>query len=328
MLRRHNLLLGAAAAAALVLGLARRRRRLSRRVLPPSPLATYKRLSTAGGQLRTGYTHLYARADGVDRSAARAFREACRSQRHAGQTSGYAPGHVQANFVALPEEHAFAFLKFCLQNPKACPLLAVTDPGDPCPRAVADGADLRSDIPTYCVWRYGEVAETVADVSSLWDGQMVGFLLGCSFSWEKLLQDAGLAPRHVEERRNVPMYRTDVPNAVVAPFGGHLVVSMRPYRPEQLADVAALTGRYPGAHGGPVHWGDPAALGLSYEQLARPHWGDAPTLRPGEVPVFWACGVTPQCALQGAGLPLAITHAPGHMFVCDLKDSELEVGAC
>ena len=289
----------------------------------PSPLAAFKR---GGASLRTGLTHLYNHAhDETAAASAVAFRARCRSGEFASQTSGQAPGFVQANFVALPQEYAFDFLRFCLRNPRACPLLDVTDAGDSTPRTVAPSADLRTDIPKYCVWRRGAVAESPSDVSSLWTDDMVGFLLGCSFSWEDELAKAGLPPRHVEEGRNVPMYLTDVPNAAVGPFGGRLVVSMRPYRPDQIARVAEITSRYPGAHGGPVHWGDHGELGLV--DLSAPDFGDAVTIKPGEVPVFWACGVTPQAALAEAALPLAVTHAPGHMLVTDVREAALEVPA-
>jgi len=242
-----------------------------------------------------------------------------------GQTSGSVPKFVQANLVALPQQHAFDFLRFCLANPRACPLLDVTAPGDPVPRTVAADADLRTDVPKYCVWRDGRVVEERTDVSSseLWPDDMVGFLLGCSFSWEHLLHEHYLTPRQVEEQRNVPMYRTNVPNASVGPFGGELVVSMRPYLPSQLPTVASLTGRYPGAHGAPIHWGDAREIGVCLE--SPPDFGERVTIREGEVPAFWACGVTPQEALRAAKLPLAITHAPGHMFVTDLTDSEIHV---
>ena len=292
---------------------------------PPSPLPAYVALASSRSQLRTGYTHRFARESEADRSAAAAFRARCRSGEFAGQTSGSAPGFIQANFVALPRAHAFDFLKFCLANPRACPLLDVTEPGDPVPRCAAPSADLRTDIPRYRVWRDGTLAEERAEVGALWDadGGMVGFLLGCSFSWEQVLVDAGLPPRQIEEGSNVPMYVTTLPSATAGPFGGQLVVSMRPYRPEQIAEVARLTGGYPGAHGAPIHWGDPAALGLTTEGLATPSFGDAVTIRPGELPVFWACGVTPQSALVAAKLPLAITHAPGFMFITDLLAREL-----
>ena len=295
--------------------------------LPPSPLAAY-RASIQLPQLRTGLTRELEPSRAVDRSAANAFRSRVRSGEWGGPTVGCAPGFVQANFVALPAEFAHDFLAFCLRNPRACPLLDVTSPGDPCPRTVAPGADLRSDLPRYRVWRDGRVAEEVTSLdASLWDERrtMVGFLLGCSFSWEHELHAAGLTPRQMEEGVNVPMFETTISNAPVGPFAGRLVVSMRPYLPRHLEAVAALTGRYPGAHGAPIHWGDPAALGLSREQVCEgpPDWGERVTVRPGEEPVFWACGVTPQAALAEARLPFAITHAPGHMLVCDVTDREL-----
>jgi uncharacterized protein YcsI (UPF0317 family) len=294
-------------------------------MLPPSPLPVFRSIAEGGRQLRTGYTHAFEPSDGVDRSAAAEFRSQCRSGSFQTQTSGCAPGFVQANFVALPREHAFDFLKFCLRNPRACPLLDVTDPGDPCPRTVAPSADVRTDMPKYRVWRHGELTEERADISELWDDSMVGFLLGCSFSWEKVLQEAGLTPRQIEQNRNVPMYRTSLRNNPVGPFAGDLVVSMRPYAPDDIARVAKITGSYPGAHGAPIHWGEPEALGIADAKVrtAAPDWGEKVDMRDGELPVFWACGVTPHAALMEAKLPLAITHAPGHMFICDIKDSEL-----
>jgi len=172
------------------------------------------------------------------------------------------------------------------------------------------------------VWENGEVVEERSDVTDLWGDDVVGFLLGCSFSWEHRLAEADLTPRQIEEQRNVPMYRTKVPNVAVGRFAGNLVVSMRPYLPAQCEAVEDITSRYPGAHGGPVHWGDPGEIGVSIERA--PDFGDQVTVRDSEVPVFWACGVTPQEALRSARLPLAITHAPGHMFISDVTDSELE----
>jgi len=292
---------------------------------PPSPLEHYIEATREGRQLRTGYSALYQFLPEVDRSAASEFRQLCRSEQHVSQTSGFAPGFVQANFVALAKEYAFDFLSFVLRNPKACPLLAVTDPGDPCPSNVARDADLRTDIPKYRVYRHGEVAEELTNITALWDNGMVGFLLGCSFSWEHVLKEEGLCPRQIEQGTNVPMFRTNLPNTSVGPFKGTNVVSMRPYIPENIAAVAEITAGYPGAHGGPIHWGDPADLGISMESLEKPDWGDAVEVRQGELPVFWACGVTPQSAIQDAKLPLVVTHAPGHMFICDVQDQELKV---
>ena len=306
----------------------RRAAHFSTLATPTSPLAAYA-FQSAQASFQTAYTHVFSRRADADVAAASSFRERCRSKSYDGQTSGFAPGFVQANLVVLPHAHAFDFLRFCLSNPRACPLLEVTAPGDPRPLTVAPGADLRSDLPRYLIWRDGEVAEERTDVADVWRDDMVGFLLGCSFSWEHLLASAGLTPRHIEQGSNVPMFRTSLRNASAGAFGGHLVVSMRPYLPQQLHAVAEITARYPGAHGAPIHWGDPSALGIAPRALeaggAGPDWGDAVPMRRGELPVFWACGVTPQEALREARLPLAITHAPGHMFITDLIDEELRV---
>jgi uncharacterized protein YcsI (UPF0317 family) len=231
---------------------------------------------------------------------------------------------VQANLVVVPKSAAADFAEFCRLNSQACPLLVQTAPGNPHPADVAPGSDLRTDVPRYRVFR-GGVADTQEppDIRALWREDLAAFLLGCSFTFERALQAAGLSVRHIDERRNVPMYRTDVDCHPAGVFAGPLVVSMRPYLPEQVPRVIAITRRYPGMHGAPVHVGDPAALGIA--DIARPDFGDAVTIRSGEVPVFWACGVTPQLALAAARLDLAITHSPGCMFVTDLSDSQFEV---
>jgi uncharacterized protein YcsI (UPF0317 family) len=248
-----------------------------------------------------------------------------RNKTFTGQTSGFATGFVQANFVAVPKAHAFDFLAFCLRNPRACPLIEVLDPGDPEPKNVAPGADVRSDIPSYRVYRDGEFVEQLDDISSLWTTDMVGFLLGCSFSWEGHLEEEGAVPRHVELGCNVPMFITNRDNSPAGIFRGKLVVSMRPYRPELLDKVTRITGRYPLSHGAPIHYGDPGALGIGAARgwSMAPDFGEGVPLRDGEVPVFWACGVTPQTAILQARLPLAITHAPGHMFVTDIRTTEI-----
>lgn len=277
--------------------------------------------------LRTGYTDKFSVdltvEDSVDRSEPRNFRAKVRTQEFTGQTSGIVDGFVQANFVALPKEYAFDFLSFCLRNPQPCPLLDVTEPGDPVPRSVAPSADLRTDIPKYCIYRNGKLEEEVTDITKFWKDDTVGFLLGCSFSWEGLLAELGLTPRHVEEGRNVPMFKTSKPNLRSGVFGGNLVTSMRPYKPDQIEQVKKITGAFPASHGAPVHVGNPKELGLA--DLSNPEWGDAVTINPGEVPVFWACGVTPQTAIQDAALPLVMTHKAGHMFIADIKNEELDV---
>ncbi len=250
-------------------------------------------------------------------SAAEA-RRAIRTGEWKGPTAGLAVSHAQANLVALPREHAFDFLLFCQRNPRPCPLLEVVDAGRVEP-GCAPGGDLRTDFPRYRVFRDGALAGEVDDATPLWRDDLVSFLIGCSFSFEAPLLAAGLEVRHLTERRNVPMYRTARPTRPAGPFRGPLVVSMRPFRPADVPRVVEITGRLPRVHGAPVHVGDPAAIGIA--DLSRPDYGDAVTVRDGEVPVFWACGVTPQAALLAGRLPFAITHAPGHMLVTDLPCS-------
>jgi uncharacterized protein YcsI (UPF0317 family) len=238
-------------------------------------------------------------------------------------TAGLARGHVQTNLVILPADWAAEFAEFCRLNPRPCPLVEQTAPGNWEPTQTAPGANLCTDVPRYRVFRHG-VPDAIepTDVTSLWQDDFVGFLLGCSFTFENALQAAGLPVRHLDEGRNVPMFRTAIPCQPAGRFTGELVVSMRPYLPEQVERAIEITSRYPTMHGAPIHVGDPAALGI--QDLQRPDFGEAVTVHPGEVPVFWACGVTPQVALLKARPPLAITHSPGCMFVTDRLDSACE----
>ncbi|HJT34616.1 MAG TPA: putative hydro-lyase [Pirellulales bacterium] len=252
-------------------------------------------------------------------SEAARLRAAIRSGKHTGPTAGLAPGFAQANVVILPARDAADFAEFCRLNPRPCPLIEQLEPGDPEPRRSAPGADLRTDVPRYRVFRSGKAEpREPTDIRELWRGDLVGFLLGCSFTFEAALIAAGLPVRHIEQHRNVPMYRTNIACAPAGRFAGPLVVSMRPYRPEQIARVREITAQYPTMHGAPVHAGDAAAIGVA--DLMRPDFGDAVTIEPGELPVFWACGVTPQLALAAARPELTITHSPGCMFVTDLRD--------
>jgi len=235
-----------------------------------------------------------------------------------GPTAGVAPGHAQANLVILPRAFAFDFFLFCLRNPKPCPVMDVTDPGNPEPSRVAPGADLRRDLPLYRVHRPGLPPFETADITALWKSDSVAFLLGCSFTFDHALAAAGIVPRHMEEGRNVPMYRTSVQTTPAVPFRGPLVVSMRPMTPPDAETARALSARFPRSHGAPVHLGDPGTIGI--RDIGRPDYGDPVTIRPGEIPVFWACGVTPQAVIADAGIDPVITHAPGHMFVTDLID--------
>lgn len=257
------------------------------------------------------------------RATAQALRLAIRRGAWRGPTTGLAVGYAQANLVILPGEAAEDFAAFCRANPRPCPLLAQTAPGDPEPRDVAPGADLRTDVPGYRVFRQGvPLADEPEDVTNWWTPDAVGFLLGCSFTFERALVEAGLEIRHQTEGCNVSMYRTNIACQPAGRFAGPLVVSMRPFAEADVPRVREITARYPRMHGAPVHVGDPHALGIA--DLARPEFGDPVTIRPDEVPVFWACGVTPQLALAAARPAWAITHRPGGMFVTDLRDEGFE----
>jgi uncharacterized protein YcsI (UPF0317 family) len=248
-----------------------------------------------------------------------ALRAAMRRGELTGPTAGLAPGYTQANLVALPEADAFDFLRFCVRNPKPCPVLEVTDPGSPEPAALAPGADLRSDLPRYRVWRDGELVDEPTDAAAHWGEDLVAFLIGCSFTFERALVADGLPVRHLEQGVNVPMYRTARSCHPAGRFSGPLVVSMRPMRPEQAIRATQVTSRYASVHGAPVHVGDPGALGIA--DLASPDYGDPVEVRDGEVPVFWACGVTPQAVAAASRPTLMITHAPGHMFITDAVEA-------
>lgn len=249
-------------------------------------------------------------------------RDAIRRRKWTGPTAGLAPGYTQANLVILPEADAFDFLRFAVRNPKPCPVLDVTAPGSPHPDPLwAEDADLRTDLPRYRVYQDGELAAEPADLLDWWRDDMVAFLLGCSFTFERALLAEGVPVRHLECGCNVPMYRTNRATRPAGPFHGPLVVSMRPIPADQVAKAVQITARYPSVHGAPVHIGDPAALGI--EDLAHPDYGEPVPIRPGEVPVFWACGVTPQAVALASRIPLMITHAPGHMFITDRLDIEL-----
>jgi len=239
-----------------------------------------------------------------------------------GNTATLCPGYAQANLVILPLDWAGDFFQFCQVNRKPCPLLEVLAPGAPHTSRIADRADVRSDIPRYRVWREGELAGEPFDIKDVWRPDLVSFFLGCSFSFDLALQKAGLPVRHLEVGSNVPMYYTTLPNARAGRLAGPLVVSMRPMPEDLVKKAFEVSGRYGGAHGEPVHHGDHSLIGI--KDLASPEFGDAVELRPGEVPVFWACGVTPQAALMEAKPPFAITHAPGHMFISDLRSEELD----
>lgn len=253
-----------------------------------------------------------------------AARAMIRAGKWRGPTAGLANGYVQANLAVLPREEAYDFLRFCQFNPLPCPILDVTDTGSPEATRAAPGSDLRVDLPRYRIYQRGELTAEVTDLTAYWRDDLVAFVLGCSFTFEEALTRAGIELRHQTLGRNVSMYRTNRQCASAGPFAGPLVVSMRPVPAHLVARAVQVTGRYPRAHGAPVHIGDPEQLGI--RDLAAPDYGDPVPLEPGEVPLFWACGVTPQAVAVESKVALMLTHAPGHMFVTDLRDEDIASG--
>lgn len=254
-------------------------------------------------------------------SSALDVRLAARRGGFTGHTSGLASEFVQANLAILPAALAADFRRYCALNPQACPLLGVTEPGDPTLAALGVDLDLRTDVPRYRVWRDGELVDEPADVTRWWRDDLVAFVIGCSFSFEHALLAEGIPLRHVEQRRNVAMYRTSIETAPAGVFRGPTVVSMRPLTAADAIRAVQITSKLPQVHGAPLHLGDPSRIGI--DDIARPDYGDAVDIRDGELPVFWACGVTPQSAIATARPPFCITHAPGHMLVTDLLNRDL-----
>ena len=250
----------------------------------------------------------------------RELRNLIRSGDWAGPTAGLAPGFVQANLVAVPASCAKEFHEFCELNPKPCPLLEMTAPGSAVPERLAPDADLRTDVPMYHVYQQGAVTAKPSTLAEYWRDSLVSFLLGCSFTFERALQAAGILVHHIDAGRNVPMYRTNIPCRPAGRFAGPLVVSMRAIPSELVERATEITSHYPRMHGAPVHVGNPEAIGI--DDLMSPDYGDGPIIPAGEVPVFWACGVTPQAVAVASGIELVITHAPGHMFITDARDEE------
>jgi uncharacterized protein YcsI (UPF0317 family) len=250
-------------------------------------------------------------------------RRAIRSGLHRAPTAGIAPGYVQANLAVLPKALADDFFRFCQFNPKPCPLLAASEPGDPRLPLLGEDLDIRTDIPRYRVWRKGELVDEVADLNALWRDDLVAFAIGCSFSFEEALIEDGIPLRHIERGTNVPMWRTSIATRPAGPFHGPLVVSMRPFKPADAIRAIQITSRFPSVHGAPVHIGKPELIGIS--DLGHPDYGDAVEVRDDELPVFWACGVTPQSVIAAVRPEFSITHAPGYMLVTDLKNSRLSV---
>jgi len=262
-------------------------------------------------------------ADLLDASA-QDVRLAIRDGSYDGHTAGLAAGKLQCNLAILPESHALDFLRFCQRNPKPCPVVGIGDTGDPQLPTLGPDIDIRSDVSRYRIFRDGSFDCEVTDISDVWRDDFVTVALGCSFTFENALLRNGIPVRHIETGRNVPMYRSTIDLVPAGPFGGQMVVTMRPIPKDQVAQATQISGRYPQAHGAPIATGDPAKIGIA--DLMQPDWGDAVEIREGEVPVYWACGVTPQNVLLAAKLPICITHSPGHMLISDVaEDAETTI---
>ncbi|HEY4981751.1 MAG TPA: putative hydro-lyase [Pseudolabrys sp.] len=252
-----------------------------------------------------------------------AARLAIRAGQYRGPTSGLAPGYVQGNLAILPNALAADFLRFCQLNPKPCPLIGSSAPGDWRVPALAADIDIRTDIPRYRVWRNGELVAEPEDIREFWRDDLVSFVIGCSFSFEEALMADGIEMRHIALNRTVPMYRTSLPTATAGPFRGPMVVSMRPMRPADAIRAIQITTRFPAVHGAPVHIGKPELIGIA--DLAKPDYGDPVPVREDEIPVFWACGVTPQSVIATVKPDFCITHYPGSMLVTDRRNTEFAI---
>lgn len=251
----------------------------------------------------------------------REIRRMNRENRLREHTAGMSLGYLQGNLAILPADYAMDFFRFCQRNPKPCPLVGVSDTGNPMLPTLGEDIDIRTDIALYNVYRDGELTDQLTDIRELWRDDFVAFVLGCSFTFEEALMAEGIELRHISENKTVSMYRTSIPTAEAGPFSGATVVSMRPLSMADTIRAIEITSRFPQAHGTPVHFGDPAAIGI--EDVGKPDWGDPTEIREGEIPVFWACGVTPQAAVRNAKPSICITHAPGRMLVTDVRGVDI-----
>lgn len=236
-------------------------------------------------------------------------------------TSGVASGYVQANLVILRKEYALEFMQFCHRNPKPCPLLDVTDIGSSKPVYLGEDADIKTDIGFYRVYRNGKLTETLTDLNEIWEKDMVGFLLGCSLTFERHLVNTGIYLHHYKNNNPVSMYKTNIPCVEAGIFKGNMVVSMRPIPVKELTNVVLMTSKFSLAHGAPIHIGSPEYIGI--KELHKPDFGEVVPMPDDCVPVFWACGVTPQAIAIENKIDLMITHEPGYMFVSDIPDDEI-----
>lgn len=259
--------------------------------------------------------------DQVKRLAPREIRQLIRNGKWNGHTAGLAPGYAQANLAILPQNLAFDFLLFCQRNPKPCPVLEVTEPGNPILSQIAKGADVRMDIPRYRIYKKGKYVAEVENIKEYWRQDLVAFLIGCSYTFENALLNANIPLRHIQHGTGVPVYITNIQCKPAGIFSGPMVVSMRPIPEHLVVRAVQVTSRFPATHGAPIHIGDPKKIGIS--NLKKMNWGDTPRMEKGDIPVFWACGVTPQAVAMQAKPELMITHTAGYMFISDIRDEEL-----
>jgi len=251
--------------------------------------------------------------------SARQARMEIRAGRYDRHTAGLAAGKLQCNLAILPEVYALDFLRFCQRNPKPCPVVGVSDTGDPYMRTLGEDIDIRSDVPRYRVFRDGAFTEEVTDISSLWRDDLVTVALGCSFTFENAFIANGIPVRHIEQDKTVPMFKTSIALTPAGVFSGEMVATMRPIHKDRVDDAFRISGAFPHAHGAPIAMGAPDTIGIA--DLDAPDWGDPVPVKTDEIPVYWACGVTPQNVLMNARLPFCITHAPGHMLIADVSET-------
>ncbi|MEX0340187.1 MAG: putative hydro-lyase [Arenibacterium sp.] len=245
-------------------------------------------------------------------------RQAIRQASYEAHTAGLGDGYLQTNLAIMPEAYALDFMRYCQRNPKPCPLVGVSDTGNPMMFTLGGDIDIRTDVPSYNIYRHGVLDGSVRDLGDIWQDDFVAFALGCSFTFERALQEAGISLWHIDNNVTVPMYRTKIQTMPAGPFHGDMVVSMRMIDREQVSRATEISRQFPWAHGAPVHAGDPEAIGIA--DLTRPDWGAPVPLNDNQVPMFWACGVTPQVAVEAAKLPIFVSHKPGCMLITDVSD--------
>ncbi|KPU83485.1 hypothetical protein JI58_08700 [Marinosulfonomonas sp. PRT-SC04] len=251
-------------------------------------------------------------------ASASTVRSAIRRGDYKSHTAGLRPGFLQTNIAILPEAYALDFMRYCQRNSKPCPITGISDTGNPSMFTLGHDIDIRTDVPAYNIYRYGKLDQTVDNIQDFWTNDLVAFALGCSFTFEHALQAAGIPQWHIDNNKTVPMFRSNIETLPSGPFKGPMVVSMRAIQKDHIKLVNDICRKFPLAHGTPVHWGDPAEIGI--EDVNLPDWGDTVPIKEGQVPVFWACGVTPQVSIEQARLPICITHKPGHMLITDVAD--------